>query len=145
MKPPYLHLVDFKNQRSRKLGLWISDCKITKLEPPKSPPKMISRARSGIARSIFRATSAWEESSCMIGSININKYIYILNYFIYTYIYIIIIIIIIILIIVYLYIFTYILYFVCCINLLYLTYYIVYIMHYVLDINAYIYITYSRY
>ena len=87
MKPPYLHLVDFKNQRSRKLGLWISDCKITKLEPPKSPPKMISRARSGIARSIFRATSAWEESSCMIGSININKYIYILNYFIYTYIY----------------------------------------------------------
>ena len=141
MKPPYLHLVDFKNQRSRKLGLWISDCKITKLEPPKSPPKMISRARSGIARSIFRATSAWEESSCMIGSININKYIYILNYFIYTYIYIIIIIIILI-IIVYLYIFTYILYFVCCINLLYLTYYIVYIMHYVLDINAYIYIYY---
>ena len=64
-------------------------------------------------------------------------YLYIKSF--YIYIYIIIIIIIIILIIVYLYIFTYILYFVCCINFLYLTYYIVYIMHYVLDINAYIY------
>ena len=68
-------------------------------------------------------------------------YLYIKSFYIYIYI------IIIILIIVYLYIFTYILYFVCCINFLYLTYYIVYIMHYVLDINAYVYIymTYSRY